>query len=239
MTSQLFRPLEISQNVFRSNFTIFLSIFEMNIRATYTGPCVLKFFASKIGVENWFIVHEWVEPRNKYVLWWREWLNSNVGLYTEKIFDPHCVPEKNYDSSCLLVDRTLQSVKSAFTTCSSGKTFILSSSISKISDVKASSSRITESNLEALESKKSILCAPKSPVLWMQCGIGYALEYVKMLPSEHLWADFPLGYENGTGLGIGLEKDGVVVVTAILFSTKAITSCSCEYFLSVVRLRDA
>lgn len=45
-----------------------------------------------------------------------------------------------------------------------------------------------------------------------------------MLPSEHLWAGFPLVNENGTGLGIGLVKDGVVVVTAILLSTKAIVS---------------
>lgn len=60
-----------------------------------------------------------------------------------------------------------------------------------------------------------MLCASKFPLLWIQCGIGYALEYVKMLPSEDLRAEFPLGDENGTGLGIGLVNDGVVVVTAM------------------------
>lgn len=91
-------------------------------------------------------------------------------------------------------------------------------------DVRASSSTITESNLGSLELKKSMLCTSNSPFLWTQCGIGYAFEYVKMLFSEHLWAGFPPVNENGPGLGIGLVKDGVVVVTAILLSTKAIVS---------------
>ncbi len=62
-----------------------------------------------------------------------------------------------------------------------------------------------------------------------------------MLSSEHLWAGFPPVNENGPGLGIGLVKDGVVVVTAILLSTKAIVSvflfsakCLADVFLSVV-----
>lgn len=45
-----------------------------------------------------------------------------------------------------------------------------------------------------------------------------------MLPSEHLRVGFPLVHEKGPGLEIGLVKDGVVVVTAILFSTRAICS---------------
>lgn len=89
-------------------------------------------------------------------------------------------------------------------------------------DVRASSSRITESNLGSVKLKKSVLCTSNSPLLWTQWGIGYAFEYVKMLSCEHLWAGFPLVNENGPGLGIGLVKDGVVVVIAILLSTKAI-----------------
>jgi len=59
-----------------------------------------------------------------------------------------------------------------------------------------------------------------------------------MLSSEHLYAGFPLVNENGPGLGIGLVKDGVVVVTAMLLSTKAMVSvfilcvsCWCVPFL--------
>lgn len=36
-----------------------------------------------------------------------------------------------------------------------------------------------------------------------------------MLPSEHLCVRQPLGRENGPGLGIGLVREGVVVVTAV------------------------
>ena len=148
-------------------------------------------------------------------------MNSNVSLTIKYIWVLWY--RKNYDPCSLLVDTTLQSVKSAFTTWSSGKTFILSSSISKISDVKESSSRMTESNLDSLEFKKSMLCASTCLLVWMQCGIGYAFEYVNMFPSErHLWEGLPTGYVNGTGLGIGLVKDGVVVVTATWLSTNAI-----------------
>ena len=51
-----------------------------------------------------------------------------------------------------------------------------------------------------------------------------------MLSPEHLCAGFPLVNENGPGLGIGLVKDGVVVVTAMLLSTKAMAS---EFILCV------
>lgn len=49
-----------------------------------------------------------------------------------------------------------------------------------------------------------------------------------MFPLEQLRDELPLKNENGPGLGIGPVKDGVVVVTAVLLSTKAIVSVLLE-----------